>query len=153
MPETLDLFGQAEEKISSSFGRIIKKSSLYKSSSWGFKAENDFFNQVIEVETVLQPKEQIYSLLNIEKSLGRQRKDETGYVSRSIDIDILFIDDLIIETPELTVPHPRLHLRRFTLVPLNEKWSGKIHPLFNKTIDELLNGCSDEALVIKFATI
>jgi len=146
-PETLDLFNDAEEIIGNSFGKIINHSSIYKSTPWGFKPDSDFLNKVIETETYLNPEEQIDILLFIEKRLGRIPKVSTGFESRCIDLDILFIDDLEIETPELTVPHPHLHKRRFTLVPLNEKWHYKIHPTLKKTVQELLQICQDKGEV------
>ena len=152
-PQTIDLFRQAEEYIKSTIGEIINKSSVYISAPYGFEAETDFFNMVVEVRTNLDPDELISNLLNIETRLGRVRNNEKGYISRGIDLDILFIDDLIINTQPLVVPHPRLHLRRFTLVPLNEKWSEKVHPIFNKTISELLHFCKDESAVTQFVTV
>jgi len=151
-PETLDLFQRAEEQITTSFGNIINQSSVYKSTPWGFEADLDFFNKVIETETFLKPDEQISELLSIEKRFGRSPKVSFGYESRCIDLDILFIDDLEIVTPSLVVPHPHLHQRRFTLVPLNEKWGFKIHPLFKKTVNELLDICSDEGNVTQWVT-
>jgi len=152
-PQTLDLFNQAEEFIKTSFGKITNHSSIYKSTPWGFKADSDFFNKVIETETYLNPEEQIDMLLSIEKRLGRKPKVSSGYESRCIDLDILFIDDLEIETPALIVPHPHLHKRRFTLIPLNEKWSFKIHPTLKKTVNELLQICSDKGEVTQLVTV
>ena len=153
MPETLDLFNQAEAKISSFLGKIIKKSFLYKSTAWGFDSDNNFLNQVIEIETYIKPLEQISILLRIENELGRQRNNDACYISRGIDLDILFIDDLIIKMPSLTVPHQRLHLRRFALVPLNEKWKDKIHPILKKTMNELLQICPDKGSVTQLLTV
>ncbi|MDR2927668.1 MAG: 2-amino-4-hydroxy-6-hydroxymethyldihydropteridine diphosphokinase [Cytophagaceae bacterium] len=150
-PKTPQLFAKAKGLIASSFGSIIQYSSVYKSRAWGFVAKQDFLNQVIEVATPLKPEEQIKALLQIEKQLGRKRKTTDGYSSRSIDIDILFIDDLIIETAQLTVPHPRLHLRRFTLAPLCEHWSDKIHPKTEKSLNTLLSECTDKGTVAKTA--
>ena len=147
MPETQSLFQRAEEDIVKSIGSIKLKSAIYESAPWGFTAESDFLNMVIEVETVLTPKEQIKQLLNIESLLGRTRNNKNGYVSRGIDLDILFIDDLIINTKQLVVPHPRLHLRKFTLVPLCEKWGAKIHPSINKPLCQLLVDCPDDVIV------
>ena len=149
MPDTLNLFKRAEEHIILRLGSIKQKSAIYESAPWGFVAETNFINMVVEVETELNPDEQIKQLLDIESLLGRVRNNSKGYVSRGIDLDILFIDDLIIDTKQLIVPHPRLHLRRFTLVPLCEKWGEKIHPSINKTLNHLLANCDDEVTVEK----
>jgi 2-amino-4-hydroxy-6-hydroxymethyldihydropteridine diphosphokinase len=148
--ETLELISLAEDRISNLFGDIKKSSSVYKSSSWGFESRDYFFNRVIDVSTFLEPLEQMRCLLDIERQLGRCRDGSVGYSSRGIDIDVLFIDDLIIETSALVVPHPRLHLRRFTLVPLCEKWGEKVHPSLHKTLHELLAECKDEGEVFLF---
>ena len=153
MPETIDLFHHTEEKIKSSFGNIINQSSIYKSTPWGFETESDFYNKVIETETFLEPEKQISVLLEIEKLLGRKRKMTSGYKSRGIDIDIQFIDDLEIETSSLIVPHPHLHNRRFALIPLNEKWGNKIHPSLKKTVNELLQICTDKGDVTLWITV
>ena len=85
--------------------------------------------------------------LSIEAKLGRKRS-APGYASRTIDIDILFYNDNIINTGELTVPHPRLHLRNFTLMPLNDVSPQLLHPVLGKTISELLLGCKDKHLAL-----
>jgi 2-amino-4-hydroxy-6-hydroxymethyldihydropteridine diphosphokinase len=82
----------------------------------------------------------------MEKDLGRKAKTKPGgYEARLIDIDILFFDDRIIQQPALTVPHPRLHLRRFTLLPLNELMPDWMHPLLKKTVRQLLRECPDDS--------
>ena len=148
MPETLDLFKQAEEQITFSIGLIKLKSAVYESAPWGFSAKTNFLNMVVEVETELKPEEQIKQLLDIESILGRKRDNYEGYVSRGIDLDILFIDDLIIDIPQLVVPHPRLHLRQFTLIPLCEKWENKIHPSMKKPLHILLSENKERLLSI-----
>ena len=147
MPDTLNLFKRAEEQIIFRVGSIKQKSAVYESAPWGFVAETNFFNMVVEVETKLKPDEQIRQLLAIESLLGRVRNNSCGYVSRGIDLDILFIDNLTINLDQLIVPHPRLHLRRFTLVPLCEKWGAMIHPVLNESLNQLLEDCGDKAVV------
>jgi 2-amino-4-hydroxy-6-hydroxymethyldihydropteridine diphosphokinase len=88
----------------------------------------------------------------IEAELGRLR-DKKGYSSRIIDIDILFYDNQIIDEPSLIIPHPHLHERKFVLVPLNEIASGFIHPVFNKSVGELLLSCKDNSAVIPYQSI
>ena len=147
LPETRMLFDKAMQLMPEFVGDIVKVSSVYESASWGFEAESSFLNQVVEVNTSLPPDAQLSALLDIEKILGRQRKSHGTYESRGIDLDILFIDDCIIETDNLTVPHPRLHLRRFTLEPLCECWAEMIHPVFKEPMLKLLNECLDKGLV------
>lgn len=146
-PETLQLFCKALEKIEIKLGKIVNRSSIYESEPWGFYAKNNFYNIIAEIETDIIPEKQLYQLLEIEKELGRKRECHEGYESRGIDLDILFVDDLIINTPFLIVPHPRLHLRRFTLEPLCEKWNEMIHPLLHKSIQVLLEECKDAGIV------
>ncbi len=146
-PNTLLLFKKSLELIRVKLGRIMIVSSVYESSPWGFTADNNFLNQVAEIETEYPPQEQLSILLGIEKELGRERIKNKIYGSRGIDLDILFIDNLRIETPELLIPHPRLHLRRFALVPLCEHWGNLVHPNLNKDINELLKICKDTGIV------
>lgn len=86
----------------------------------------------------------------IEKILGRTNKSQLS--SRTIDIDVLFYDNTIVETKNLTIPHPRLHLRKFTLIPLNEIASKIVHPKFNEIIQKLLENCDDTSVVEKYST-
>jgi 2-amino-4-hydroxy-6-hydroxymethyldihydropteridine diphosphokinase len=141
-PNTYQLFVEARDLLEMSVGEILAVSRLYKSQSWGFDSDDLFLNQVVCLLTALQPLELLDVILGIEKKLGRIRQG-AGYSSRSIDIDILFYNHLIINEPELIIPHPRLHLRNFTLVPLNEIAPDLNHPLFNKPIHQLLENCED----------
>ena len=105
-----------------------------------------FLNQVVEVETKLEPAEVMESLILIEEELGRTRKlgTDVGYQSRTIDLDILYYDDKVIQEAQLEIPHPRLHLRRFTLLPLVEIAEHLKHPIFQHTQLELLASCQDQ---------
>ena len=138
--ETLNAF---EKKC----GRLINKSSLYKTAAWGYSEQNDFLNQVIILETVLTPIDLLLQTSKIESELGRSRVIANG--PRNIDIDILFYNDLEVITKELIIPHPRLHLRKFTLIPLNEIIPEYTHPTLNKTIAQLLLECEDNLNVYK----
>lgn len=135
---------QIEEKI----GRIQKRSSVYESDPWGFEAENRFLNQVVAVETALTPEALLREIHEIEISLGRKRS-ETGYASRTVDIDILFYNDAVVDLPNLQIPHPRLHERAFTLAPLCEILPEKRHPVLQKTIAALRQECPDRMKVCK----
>lgn len=138
----------AENKFVNNNCKIINSSSFYGSEAWGFESD-DFINKIIEIEIDFTSLELLNLCLQIESELGRVRTNSMGYSSRVIDIDILFYNNEIIELENLQIPHPRLHLRRFTLESLNEKWSDKTHPILNKSISELLSDCEDEGKVWK----
>ena len=144
--ETFDI---ATKEIINSIGPLISKSSRYKTEPWGNKDQDFFLNQVICVETNLSAEEVLKKILNIEKKLGRDRDKDNQFAPRTIDIDILFYGEKIINTDSLTVPHPRLHLRNFVLTPLIEIAPGFIHPLFNKKIKDLVSQNPDNSLVKK----
>ena len=141
-------FDLACSNIDQNIGKIKLKSKLYQSEAWGFEATNPFLNQVIIIESTLSPKRVLNKLLEIEKSLGRIRSDEPGYSSRTLDLDILFIDDLEINTTHLTIPHPEIQNRKFTLLPLVELTPNKIHPKLGKTTSELLTICPDQSTAV-----
>ncbi|MCA1745693.1 MAG: 2-amino-4-hydroxy-6-hydroxymethyldihydropteridine diphosphokinase [Bacteroidales bacterium] len=145
--ETPRLMQAAIEQLARQAGKVVRQSALYESAAWGFEAEQHFLNQVVEMTTDLKPLDLLHVILYIEKDLGRTRSGLPGYASRGIDIDILFLDDLVIDTVELTVPHPRLHQRRFTLMPLNEQWPDWVHPTIGETVKELWSRCSDQGFV------
>ena len=129
-------------------GDVVAKSRLYESEPWGFQSEYWFLNQVVKINTSLSPDEFMQTLLTIEKELGRDRNTpHEGYVSRPIDLDILYFGDKIIDTQLVTVPHPRLHQRRFTLLPLCDIAPDFVHPLLKKTNFQLLDECRDAGKV------
>ncbi len=128
---------------------IEKKSKVYESEPWGFSAEQNFLNQVLLVRTDLSPQELLHKTQLLEEKLGRLRSALcAGYISRTMDIDMLFYGSEKIDTPTLIVPHPRLHLRRFTLMPLAEIAPDFVHPVFGKTMRELLEECEDKSSVV-----
>ena len=116
-------------------GHIVKKSDVYETPAWGKTDEPDYLNQVLMVETLHKPHDLLRKLLDIELELGRERKEKWG--SRTIDIDILFYGDEIINDAVLTVPHPQLHKRKFTLEPMSQIAPDYVHPVLHKTIAEL----------------
>lgn len=142
-------FDIAIEKINIHIGKIINVSSRYKTEPWGYQNQNFFLNQVVYLNTVLSPAEVLEQTQLIENLLGRKRDANNQFAPRSIDIDILFYGDRIIKNSELVVPHPRLHLRNFVLIPLTEISPKLVHPCFNKTIEELLKETMDKSLVKK----
>ena len=125
----------------------MQKSPFCKSAPWGFESADSFVNIVARVNTQKNPEEVLVAIHEIEAGLGRIREGGGGYQSRTIDIDILFFDDEIIDRKNLTIPHPRLHLRRFTLQPLAEIAPDFIHPVLGKSIVELLDSCGDNSVV------
>jgi len=145
--------------ISKRIGAILKTSSLYETEPWGFDDSISFYNQAVEVETLLSPTEVLREIHAIETELGRVRAtapygtgcscSNEAYSSRIIDIDILFYGSRILFTDELMIPHPRLHERRFTLIPLDEIAHDFIHPVYRKTVSELLSHCADAGEVSK----
>ena len=142
------LFADACVLIKKRCGRVKRISSAYLTEPWGFETDEWFLNRVIAVDTELAPEEMMQKLLEIEAELGRVRHPEQeGYASRPIDLDILYFGGQIINTPTLQVPHPRLHLRRFALVPLCELIPDFVHPVFNKSQRELLEECPDQSEV------
>jgi len=147
--DTKAILNDAIKLIVSLCGIVLKKSSIYKSEAWGFKSEQAFLNQVILLQTKLSPEVLLHTILSIEQQLGRERNTNEGYSSRLIDIDILFYDNQIINQESIIVPHPLLHKRRFTLLPLNEIAKDYMHPIFNKSVNELLLECKDNLIVKK----
>ena len=146
------LINQACEMIEERCGRIVSKSRLYESEPWGFKSEHWFLNQVVVLDTEMSPDDLMDTLLAIEKELGRDRTTpHEGYVSRPMDLDILYWGkDLIVEKQHVIVPHPRLHKRRFTLLPLCDVAPDYVHPILKKTNRQLLDECQDTGIVKTF---
>ncbi len=143
-----ETLGKARVLINGVAGHITASSSIYKSVPWGFQSNDLFFNQALEISTIMHPFDLLSTLLDMEMALGRQ-STKTGYESRVIDIDILFYENLILYQKGLEVPHPRLHLRRFALLPLAEIAQNFIHPIFNASIIDLLQVCPDQSEVEK----
>ena len=126
---------------------LVQQSSIYRTAAWGNTNQDDFYNQVLAVETEISAENLLQTLLGIETKMGRTRNQK--WEARIIDLDILYFNNEIIDTENLKVPHPYLHVRKFTLIPLTEIAANYIHPIFNKTNAELLTNCSDGSEVIK----
>ncbi|MXV15385.1 2-amino-4-hydroxy-6-hydroxymethyldihydropteridine diphosphokinase [Hufsiella ginkgonis] len=138
---------QARLHIAHKIGEIATESSLYSTESWGKTDQPEFINQVIVVNSALSAEEVLREVLHIEQLLGRERSQK--WDSRTIDIDILFYGAEIIDTPDLVIPHPQLHLRNFTLVPLAELSPGLVHPALHLSIEEIIENSSDKLAVKK----
>ena len=138
----------ALDMIVENIGLIVKLSSVYESEPWGFISGNKFLNMVVEAETELSPQEVLAAILIIESQMGRIR-DDRGYSSRIIDIDILLYEDMVVDEVNLKIPHPLMHKRKFVLVPLCEIAPEVVHPVLEKSFSSLLNSCLDKTHVSK----
>ncbi|KAB2824842.1 MAG: 2-amino-4-hydroxy-6-hydroxymethyldihydropteridine diphosphokinase [Paludibacter sp.] len=134
-------FSLARTRLEEELGEMAQCSPVYETEPWGFRSDYLFWNQVLRLETLLQPLEVLQKTKAIEKELGRVRKAER-YSSRLIDIDLLFYDDLVLHEPSLELPHPRIIDRRFVLEPLAEIAPDLVHPVFRQSIIELLENCT-----------
>ncbi|HEY5327785.1 MAG TPA: 2-amino-4-hydroxy-6-hydroxymethyldihydropteridine diphosphokinase [Mucilaginibacter sp.] len=138
---------QAIKHIANDIAPVLQASSVYETESWGKTGAPDYLNQVIMLQTNLSAQTILQKILNIENILGRTRGEKWG--SRTIDIDILFYGQAIINEPGLHIPHPELHNRRFTLAPLAEIAPDWIHPVLKKNILQLKNQLKDSLIVKK----
>ena len=139
---------QAVEKINNEIGKVVSQSNYYETEAWGVENQDKYLNQCICVETILPSNQVLKKSLATELSLGRKRNHKETYEPRTIDIDMLFYNFESIQTKELSIPHPRLHLRKFVLIPLNEIAPNFAHPVLNKTIHTLLLECEDNCEVL-----
>ena len=132
---------RARSYIQDEIGEIINSSKVYETSPWGVDNQEDYLNQALCVQTMFPAKDILSKALYIEKMMGRIRS--VKWQAREIDIDILFFNNDIISTKDLEVPHPLLHKRLFVLQPLMDIAPIFIHPIYNQTIAEMLESCSD----------
>lgn len=145
--DRLGWLDKGKEMIEESGNIIVATSAIYETAAWGLEEQPDFLNQVIQINTTLSPVDLLMHIQQVENRLGRQRTIKWG--QRTLDIDILLYNDEIVELPELHIPHPFLAKRRFTLAPLAEIAPDIIHPIYSKTILELLDTCPDPLPVNK----
>jgi 2-amino-4-hydroxy-6-hydroxymethyldihydropteridine diphosphokinase len=115
---------------------VKAKSRVYETPPWGFEEQPKFLNQVVKANTYLDPEPLLKHLKRLEVALGRQESFPNG--PRLIDIDLLFYDDLVVNKPSLVIPHPRLHERGFVLLPLMDIAPNLVHPVQQKTVQELV---------------
>ena len=138
----------AEYFISKEAGKITQKSAVYVTQPWEKLNQPNYLNQAIELETDKSPLQLLKILQKIEKSLGRTNKG--NYAARTIDIDILLYDAIIFNSKNLIIPHPRMHLRNFTLQPLLTLNKTYTHPILHASIEELAKICKDDLKVSIF---
>jgi 2-amino-4-hydroxy-6-hydroxymethyldihydropteridine diphosphokinase len=140
---------EAVDRISSNLGvKVLKRSSLYWTEPFHVSGQNWFVNAVIEIKTMFTPGDLLILLQNIEIDMGRTNKRDEG--PRIIDLDILLYGQEVIHEQDLTIPHPKLHKRRFVLVPLCEIASYVIHPAFGVSIKGLMDRLQDENRVLLY---
>lgn len=150
MGDTGQYLNRAIDLINSRIGVVAQKSSVYRSEPWGLECEQWFLNQAVMVETKLEPHAVLERCLQIESELGRTRSGN-GYKPRTIDIDIIFFGNQIIDTPDLKVPHPLMHRRNFVLQPLCEIAPNLVHPVFGLTVKQLADECGDSLQTVRLA--
>lgn len=149
MGNRLSYFNAAKLLIEIHIGKIVLESSIYETEAWGIKNQSEFLNQCLKIESKCSPKEILIQILKIEETLGRIRSRKFG--PRYIDIDILFYNNKIIKTEQLTIPHPEIQNRKFALIPLLEISSTLIHPVLGQNMTDLLENCTDILDVKKFS--
>ena len=149
--DRMDYLKKASISIESKIGKIVKKSQVYETEPWGEKEQDDFLNIVLEIQTKLNPTTTLEKIKEIESLLEREETYKWG--PREIDIDILFFGDEMISEVNLTIPHPFIHERKFTLVPFSEIAPDLYHPFMGTTVVELLLECEDMSDVKPFKNL
>ena len=143
---------QAENLIETRIGQVVAQSHLYETEPWGMTASQNFLNIALAVQTTLSPTDVLHTTLEIETALGRSRQAVSPhdverprtYHSRTMDIDLIFYNSLVLNTHDLQLPHPRLHERRFVMQPLCDFMPHFLHPTLHKTMAEILQNCPDK---------
>lgn len=131
---------------------IVATSSFYESEPWQMDSQNWFVNAIVQITTSLNPEQLLDECLRIESQLGRPLNRGNDYKDRTIDIDILFFDNLILNNSRLTIPHKHLHKRAFVLVPMLEIAEDFVHPFFGKTVESLYEEIEEPEMVCLYGT-
>jgi 2-amino-4-hydroxy-6-hydroxymethyldihydropteridine diphosphokinase len=126
-------------------GKIVAVSGVYETAAWGNEGQPAFLNQAVQIGTDLAPEQLLDACQRVENALGRERLEPWG--PRTLDVDILFYDDLVLHSERLTIPHPRLPERLFALVPLADIATTFVHPELHKSVADLLADCPDKLAV------
>lgn len=147
-----DFLRRATALLAERGGELVALSSFYQTRAWGMDNAPDFLNAVLLLKTDLEPEALLELMLELEQELGRVRSKSDGYENRSIDLDLLFYDDLVLETEDLSLPHPAIAKRRFVLEPLTELAPELQHPSLNQSMEELLHACTDETAIEKWTS-
>ena len=146
--DRLSYIQNAIHALSEAEGITLQKiSSLYETEPVGYEEQAKFLNGAVAIETCLSPHTLLQTLKQIEADVGRQNRTRWG--PREIDMDILIYGDICLRFPDLVIPHPEMHLRRFVLAPLAEIAPNLLHPVFNQTIQTLLKRLEDDKSVVK----
>lgn len=145
--DRLQHLDNAKALIAERCGAIAAQSAIYETAAWGNTEQQSFYNQAIGISTTLAPADLLVAVKAIEKEVGRVETIHWG--PRIIDIDIILYGAEVVNQPQLQIPHPYMHQRRFTLAPLAEIGGSAVHPIFNKTVSDLLAVCSDTSGVTK----
>lgn len=124
-------------ELSKRAGRLMSRSEILEYEAWGYDSNNNFLNMAIAMESILSPQELLDLIIDIESTMGRTNT-KGGYSDRPIDIDIIFFDDLVFQSPDLTIPHPLMQNREFVLKPLSEIASEIVHPVLGQSVGRLL---------------
>lgn len=146
MGDRANYLNQATELIAKDIGSVVHKSCIYESEPWGYNDATSYYNRLLQIESNYAAQNLLKACLSIEDELGRVRNSDQ-YEARTIDIDVLFFGDEVINTVDLIVPHPRIKERRFVLEPLNEIAPELMHPVLSKKVKELLKVCTDTSWV------
>lgn len=139
------LLNAAIQHIEKRIGLLVARSAFFYSEAWGYRSEHLFLNACVAVETTFSPKDCLEHLQDIERGMGRLKRGDEGYQDRTIDLDILFYDQIIVEETHLVIPHPSLEKRLFVLKPLSEIAPDFVHPVLKKTIAELLSLLNEQS--------
>jgi 2-amino-4-hydroxy-6-hydroxymethyldihydropteridine diphosphokinase len=140
---------KAIQMIEQNCGQVVQSSAIYETEAWGLTDQPAFYNQALKIETDYPPERLMHLLLQIEQEMGRTRHIKLG--PRTIDLDMLFYDQIILNTAFLVLPHPAIVERRFVLLPLSEIAPNFNHPILHNSIQQLLIACTDPLDVQKLS--